>query len=101
MVELYLAWRSGDEGAFAELLDVARLYADHIARHIDKENGVLFPMLEANVREVEGGKTVEDVERAPRGVAEDAGGGKEDLNPGDGMEEARRIVELSSVARYV
>jgi hemerythrin-like domain-containing protein len=31
MEELYLAWRSGDEGAFAELLDVARLYADHIA----------------------------------------------------------------------
>jgi len=31
MEELYLAWRSGDEKAFAELLDTARLYADHIA----------------------------------------------------------------------
>ncbi len=56
MEELYLASRSGDEDAFAELLDTARLYADHLAEHIDKENGVLFPMLEANVREVEGGK---------------------------------------------
>ncbi len=36
MEELYLAWRSGDEGAFAELLDVARLYADHLAQHIDR-----------------------------------------------------------------
>jgi len=62
MEELYLAWRSGDENAFAELLDAARLYADHIAQHIDKENGVLFPMLEANVHEVESSKTVEDVE---------------------------------------
>ncbi len=60
------AWRSGDEGAFAELLDVARLYADHLAQHIDKENGVLFPMLEANIREVESGRTVEDVERENR-----------------------------------
>ena len=66
MEELYLAWRSGDEGAFAELLDAARLYSDHIAQHIDKENGVLFPMLEANIREVESGKTVEDVERENR-----------------------------------
>ncbi len=66
MEELYLAWRSGDEGAFAELLDAARLYADHIAQHIDKENGVLFPTLEANIREVESGKTVEDVERENR-----------------------------------
>jgi hemerythrin-like domain-containing protein len=66
MEELYLAWRSGDEGAFAELLDVARLYADHIAQHIDKENGVLFPMLEANIREVESGRTMEDVERENR-----------------------------------
>ena len=62
MEEPYLAWRSGDEGA----LDAARLYADHIAQHIDKENGVLFPMLEANIREVESGKTVEDVERENR-----------------------------------
>lgn len=66
MEELYLAWRSGDEGAFAELLDAARLYADHLAQHIDKENGVLFPVLEANIREVETGKTVEDVERESR-----------------------------------
>jgi len=66
MEELYLAWRSGDENAFAELLDAARLYADHIAQHIDKENGVLFPMLEANVHEVESSKTVEDVERENR-----------------------------------
>jgi len=50
MEELYLAWRSGDEGAFAELLDAARLYVDHLAQRIDKENGVLFPMLEANIR---------------------------------------------------
>ncbi len=66
MEELYLAWRSGDEGAFAELLDVARLYADHIAQHTDKENGVLFPMLEANIHEVGTGRTVEDVERENR-----------------------------------
>jgi hemerythrin-like domain-containing protein len=66
MVELYLAWRSGDEGALAELLDVARLYADHIAQHIDKENGVLFHMLEADIHEVESGRTVEDVERENR-----------------------------------
>jgi hemerythrin-like domain-containing protein len=66
MEELYLAWRSGDEKAFAELLDAARLYADHIAQHIDKENGVFFPMLEGNIREVESGKTVEDVERENR-----------------------------------
>ncbi len=59
-------WRSGDEGAFAEPLDVARLYADYIAQHIDKENGVLFPMLEANIREVESGRTVEVVERENR-----------------------------------
>jgi hypothetical protein len=58
-----LAWRSGDEGAFSELLDAARLYADLIAQHIDKESGVLFPMLEASIREVESGRTVEDVER--------------------------------------
>jgi len=63
MEELYLAWRSGDEGAFAKLLDVARLYADHIAQHIEKENGVLFPMLEANIHEVESGRSVEDAER--------------------------------------
>jgi hemerythrin-like domain-containing protein len=60
------SWRSGDEKAFAELLDAARLYADHIAQHINKENGVLFPMLEANIREVESGRTVEDVERENR-----------------------------------
>jgi hemerythrin-like domain-containing protein len=66
MKELYLPWRSGDEGAFTELLDVARLYADNIAQHIDKENGVPFPMLEANMREVESGKTVEDLERESR-----------------------------------
>jgi hemerythrin-like domain-containing protein len=64
--ELYLAWRSGDEGAFAELLDAARLNADHIAQHMDRENGVLFPMLEGNAREVKSGKTVEDVERENR-----------------------------------
>ncbi len=47
-------------------LYVARLYADYLAQHIDKENGVLFPMLEANIHEVETGKTVEDVERENR-----------------------------------
>jgi hemerythrin-like domain-containing protein len=64
--EFYLAWRSGDEKAFAELLDAARLYADHVAQHINKENGVLFSMLEANIHEVESGKTVEEVERENR-----------------------------------
>jgi Uncharacterized conserved protein len=66
MEESYLAWRSGDEKAFAELLNAARLYADHIAQHISKENGVLFSMLEANIREVESGKTVEEVDRESR-----------------------------------
>lgn len=66
MEEFYLAWRSGDEKAFAELLDAARLYADHIAQHINKENGVLFSMLEANIRKVESSKTVEEVERENR-----------------------------------
>jgi len=66
MEEFYLAWRSGDEKAFAELLDAARLYADHIAQHINKESGVLFSMLEANIHEVESGNTVEEVERENR-----------------------------------
>jgi hemerythrin-like domain-containing protein len=66
MEELYLAWRSGDEGAFAELLDEAMLYADHIAQHIDRRNGVLFPVPEGDIREVESGRTVEDVERENR-----------------------------------
>ncbi len=66
MEELYLAWRSGDRCAVAELLDAARLYADHIAQHTDKENGVLFPAPEGNIREVESGKTAEDVERENR-----------------------------------
>ncbi len=40
------AWRSGDEDSFAELLDVARPYADYIAQHIDKEKRRAFPHVE-------------------------------------------------------
>jgi hemerythrin-like domain-containing protein len=66
MEELYRAWRAGDQGAFAELVDVARLYSDHITQHIEKENDVLFPMLKGNVEEVDSSRTMEQLERENR-----------------------------------
>lgn len=63
MEELYKAWREGDAGALAELVDYAKLYADHLAQHIEKENIALFPMLESAVVEISASKNVEDLER--------------------------------------
>ena len=63
MEELYKAWKAGDEKALTELIDVARLYVDHLAQHIDKENNVLFPMLEAHVQAVESNRSVEEIEK--------------------------------------
>lgn len=40
--------RSGEAAAPADLASAARAYIDHLARHIGKENDVLFPM--ADVR---------------------------------------------------
>ena len=62
MEELYIAWRSGDERAREELARYAKTYIDHLSQHIDKENRVLFPMLEASVPEARSSKSVEQIE---------------------------------------
>jgi hemerythrin-like domain-containing protein len=43
MEEFYLAWGSGDEKASAEPLGAARLYADHLAQHINKKTTHFSP----------------------------------------------------------
>lgn len=63
MENLYMAWRRGDESAYKDLVDYARLYADHISQHIAKENDVLFPMLEGSVTEISPNRSVEEIER--------------------------------------
>jgi hemerythrin-like domain-containing protein len=63
MEELYKAWRAGDEEAYRDFVDYARLYVDHIWQHIEKENGVLFPILESAVSEIEASRSVEEIER--------------------------------------
>jgi len=63
MEELYHAWKSGDKEALRDLADYARMYIDHISQHIDKENNVLFPMIESTAHEVSSSKTVEQIER--------------------------------------
>lgn len=63
MEELHLAWRGGDRNALAELVDYAEPYIEHLAQHIDKENNVLFPMLESTAAEVPATRSVEEIER--------------------------------------
>ncbi|MEZ0318968.1 MAG: hemerythrin domain-containing protein [Pyrobaculum sp.] len=63
MEELYKAWRAGDQGALAELVDYAKLYIDHLAQHIDKENNVLFPMLESMATDISASRSLEDIEK--------------------------------------
>lgn len=62
MEEAYRRWTSGDQSAYQELVDYARMYTDHLAQHIDKENNVLFPMLSTYL-DVESTRTVEDIEK--------------------------------------
>ncbi|MGC9051014.1 hemerythrin domain-containing protein [Pyrobaculum sp.] len=63
MEELHRAWREGDRSVLAELVDYAKLYIEHLVQHIDKENNVLFPMLESTAAEVPASKSVEEIER--------------------------------------
>jgi len=63
MEELYKAWEQGDKSAYRDFVDYAKLYLDHISQHIEKENGILFPMLERGFHEVEASRSVEDFER--------------------------------------
>ncbi|MEM0439854.1 MAG: cation-binding protein [Desulfurococcaceae archaeon] len=62
MEELYLAWRRGDEKAREELAQYAKIYIDHLSQHINKENMILFPMLESSLPEASSSKSVEQIE---------------------------------------
>lgn len=63
MEELYKAWRGGDQEAYRDLVDYAKLYIEHISQHIEKENIALFPMLESAAPEIQASRTVEEIER--------------------------------------
>ncbi len=61
--ESYRAWLGGDPSALRDMVDYARMYADHLSQHIEKENRILFPALEAHYGELTATRTVEEVER--------------------------------------
>lgn len=63
MEELHAAWTAGDQTAFRELRDYAKMYIEHLTEHINKENNILFPMLENFATEVSSSKTVEQIEK--------------------------------------
>jgi len=62
--DAYEAWRSGDKNALRDLIEYSKLLINHVAAHIEKENNILFPMLEAQLGEYETRVTVEDIEKA-------------------------------------
>jgi hemerythrin-like domain-containing protein len=55
--------KAGDESQRAEVIKNASGYADLLRQHIAKENGVLFPMADRVIPEVEHGQMEEDFER--------------------------------------
>ncbi len=61
--EAYRAWQEGDQNALKDMVDYARMYMDHLAQHIEKENRILFPTLAAHYDEVSVTRTIEEVER--------------------------------------
>ncbi len=61
--EAYRAWLEGDQNALRDMVDYARMYMDHLAQHIEKENKILFPTLAAHYDEVSATRTIEEVER--------------------------------------
>ncbi|MFN3805386.1 MAG: hemerythrin domain-containing protein [Pyrobaculum sp.] len=62
MEELHAAWKAGDQNALRELVDYAKMYIEHLAQHIEKENYVLFPTLE-NMADISSTRSVEQIER--------------------------------------
>ena len=60
--EFYRAWRAGDASMYGYIYEYAHRYIEHITQHIDKENNVLFPMLEQNFPEVDSSRSVDDIE---------------------------------------